>query len=140
MNISELINKGIGKKTFLWIIENFNDQFVYLIKIQDFIIILKIFISSLKEVCMKKRVKEIWWARVPRTEKWMNFACQQHQKPLKVCYRSSLNEERLRKTKRSQRLRKRAFVCFWNMHRLDPDSTRKSMWHHCDPCSLIIKQ
>ena len=59
MNISELINKGIGKKTFLWIIENFNDQFVYLIKIQDFIIILKIFISSLKEVCMKKRVKEI---------------------------------------------------------------------------------
>lgn len=33
MNISELINKGIGKKTFLWIIENFNDQFVHLIKI-----------------------------------------------------------------------------------------------------------
>lgn len=66
----------------------------------------------------------------------MNFACQQHQKPLKVCYHSSLNEERPRKTKRSQRLRKRAFVCFSNMHRLDPDSARKSMWLlpvHCDP-------
>lgn len=69
-------------------------------------------------------------------EKWMNFACQQHQKPLKVCYHSSLNEERPRKTKRSQRLRKRAFVCFSNMRRLDPDSARKSMWLlpvHCDP-------
>lgn len=66
----------------------------------------------------------------------MNFACQQHQKPLKVCYHSSLNEERPRKTKRSQRLRKRAFVCFSNMHRLDPDSARKSMWLlpvRCDP-------
>lgn len=66
----------------------------------------------------------------------MNFACQQHQKPLKVCYHSSLNEDRPRKTKRSQRLRKRAFVCFSNMHRLDPDSARKSMWLlpvHCDP-------